>query len=130
MFAINATVCEGSDTDATVSLEFSTTGATCSTEDLRHEGHKTWFRYGGKHLGNCKSFRPIDGLQAKIWGVDAPADQLKFCKLTVNFGNFWKFLGGFGGKKEGSEKWEWTGETTVFRDNEKWLKLVKVDHLG
>ena len=92
MFAINATVCEGSDTDATVSLEFSTTGATCSTEDLRHEGHKTWFRYGGKHLGNCKSFRPIDGLQAKIWGVDAPADQLKFCKLTVNFGNFWKYL--------------------------------------
>ena len=125
MFAITTTVCEGMDKDATVSLEFSTTGATCSTEDLRHEGHKTWFRYGGKHLGNCKSFRPIDGLQAKIWGVDAPAQHLKFCKLTVNFNNFWKFLGGFGGKKEGSEKWEWTGETTTFRDNVKWLKLVK-----
>ena len=140
MFAITLQLCEGMDKDATVSLEFSTTGGTCTTEDLRHEGStETWFRYGPKYLGNCQRFKPTKDMHAKFllrdrWSQEpdapeiyieknTPADHMKICKLTVFFGDYFKDRIFW---KEGSEEWEWSGETTVSRNHGNWLKLVRV----
>ena len=139
MYAITATICdeiENDGTDATVRLRFRTVGDSCMTEDLDDWGDndwdagstKTWWRHDGDHLGGCRSFRPIEGLQAKFWFegpwfLVIPVFRLKICNLTVSFSK--------GSSHRRREQWELSGETLILHkdtddDSKNWLKLVRV----